>query len=90
MFLLPPQVPHNPIRGVNTIGMVIERKRRPCEKDGLLWFCEHCNNKLYEEYFQLEDITTQFQGVFERFYGDKDLRTCKVCGTVMEPPRPVA
>lgn len=85
MFLLPPRVPHNPVRPANTIGMVIERKRRDGEKDGLLWFCENCNNKLYEEYFQLEDITTQFQGVFERFYDDVNLRTCKVCGTVMQP-----
>jgi len=86
MFLLPPRVPHNPVRGVNTIGLVIERKRRPGEKDGLLWFCENCNNKLYEEYFELEDITTQFQGVFARFYGSENLRTCKRCGTVMQPP----
>jgi 3-hydroxyanthranilate 3,4-dioxygenase len=89
MFLLPPRVPHNPIRGENTIGMVIERKRRDGERDGLLWFCENCNAKLYEEYFELEDITTQFQGVFKRFYGDLNLRTCKQCGSVMEPP-PVA
>ena len=86
MFLLPPRVPHNPIRGANTIGMVIERKRRKGEKDGLLWFCENCNAKLYEEYFELEDNTTQFQGVFAKFYGSKNLRTCKNCGAVMVPP----
>ena len=86
MFLLPPRVPHNPIRGADTVGLVIERKRRDGELDGLLWFCENCNNKLYEEYFQLEDITTQFQGVFAKFYGSQDLRTCKNCGFVMEPP----
>lgn len=86
IFLLPPRVPHNPIRGANTVGLVIERKRREGELDGLLWFCENCNEKLYEEYFQLGDITTQFQGVFERFYSNEDLRTCDKCGAVMEPP----
>jgi len=86
MFLLPPRVPHNPIRGANTIGLVIERKRRIGELDGLLWFCENCNAKLYEEYFQLDDITTQFQGVFGKFYSSEDLRTCNDCGAVMEPP----
>ncbi|MFN2501779.1 MAG: 3-hydroxyanthranilate 3,4-dioxygenase [Pyrinomonadaceae bacterium] len=86
MFLLPPRVPHNPIRGAETVGLVVERKRRAGEVDGLLWFCENCNNKLYEEYFQLEDITKQFQRVFARFYGSDDLRTCKNCGAVMQPP----
>ncbi|MER3430067.1 MAG: 3-hydroxyanthranilate 3,4-dioxygenase [Blastocatellia bacterium] len=89
IFLLPPRIPHNPIRGPATIGVVIERKRRPGELDGLLWFCENCNEKLYEEYFQLEDITTQFQSVFARFYGSPKLRKCRKCGTVLEPP-PVA
>jgi 3-hydroxyanthranilate 3,4-dioxygenase len=65
---------------------VIERARRSGEKDGLLWFCEKCNNKLYEEYFPLTDIMTQFQEVFERYYNNKELRTCKKCGHVMEPP----
>ena len=68
MFLLPPRVPHNPIRGSNTIGLVIERKRRPDEKDGLLWFCENCNEKLYEEYFE-HRVSRPNQGVFEKFYG---------------------
>jgi 3-hydroxyanthranilate 3,4-dioxygenase len=87
IFLLPPRVPHSPARGANTIGLVIERKRRPGEKDGLLWFCENCNHKLYEEYFELGNIMTQFQEVFARFYGSEDLRTCKKCGTVMSPPK---
>ncbi len=86
MFLLPPRIPHNPIRGADTIGLVIERKRREGELDGLLWFCENCNHKLYEEYFVLTDIINQFQTVFKTFYGSLDLRTCNQCGTVMEPP----
>ncbi len=86
VFLLPPKVPHNPKRGANTIGLVIERKRREGEKDGLLWFCESCNTKLYEEYFTLTDIANQFQGVFERYYNNVDHRTCKKCGIVMDPP----
>lgn len=90
IFLLPPRVPHNPIRGADTVGLVIERKRRAGELDGLLWFCESCNTKLYEEYFELTDITTQFQGVFKKFYGSLELRTCKKCGAVMEPPPVVA
>lgn len=86
IFLLPPRVPHNPKRFKDTIGLVMERKRRQGEKDGLLWFCEKCNHKLYEEYFDLEDITTQFQRTFKTFYASEKLRTCTACGHVMEPP----
>lgn len=86
IFLLPPRVPHNPKRFKDTIGLVMERKRRQGEKDGLLWFCEKCNHKLYEEYFDLEDITTQFQRTFKTFYSSEKLRTCTACGHVMEPP----
>jgi len=86
MFLLPGKIPHQPRRGPNTVGLVIEKKRELGERDGLQWYCENCNNKLYEEYFQLENIMTQFQGIFERFYSNKEHRTCKKCGTVMEPP----
>ncbi len=89
IFLLPPNVPHNPVRGANSIGLVMERKRHANEKDGLLWFCEKCNSKLYEEYFALTDIVNQFQGVFAKFYGSEDLRTCKKCGYVMIPPEEV-
>jgi 3-hydroxyanthranilate 3,4-dioxygenase len=86
IFLLPPRVPHNPRRGPKSIGLVMERKRKAEEKDGLLWFCEKCNHKLYEKYFSLTNIMTQFQETFAEFYGSTELRTCKKCGAVMEPP----
>ncbi len=84
IFLLPPRVPHNPIRFENTIGLVMERRRRADEKDGLMWFCEKCNNKLYEEKLFLTSIEKDFIPVFKKFYSSQDLRTCKKCGHVME------
>lgn len=85
MYLHPAKVPHSPIRGENSIGLVIERKRTDLEgKDGLLWFCDNCNNKLYEVYFPLNDIEQDFLKHFKHFYGSKELRTCDNCGTVME------
>lgn len=87
IFLLPPKVPHSPMRSENSVGLVIERRRQEGEKDGLLWFCENCNNKLYEEYFPLTNIEKDFKAVFDRFYGSRTLRTCDHCGTVMETPK---
>jgi len=86
IFLLPPKVPHSPRRPANTIGIVIEKVRTDDDKDGLLWFCESCNEKLHEEYFRLENIVTQFPAIMEVFYASKDKRTCKSCGAVMAPP----
>ena len=86
IFLLPPRVPHSPQREANSIGIVIERIRSKSQTDGLLWFCEKCNTSLYQEYFQMENIMTQMQAVFEKFYRDKDACTCKSCGHVLTPP----
>ena len=86
MFYLPPNVPHSPQRPPNTIGLVIERKRDDKELDGFQWYCEKCGNKLYEEFVKLDNIVTQLPPIFERFWNDKDKRTCKKCRTVMEPP----
>jgi 3-hydroxyanthranilate 3,4-dioxygenase len=88
MFLLPSKVPHSPQRGENTVGLVIERKRETVEKDGFIWFCENCHEKLYEEYFELTDIVSQLPPLMQRFYSDIDKRTCKKCGHIMEPPAP--
>jgi 3-hydroxyanthranilate 3,4-dioxygenase len=87
MLLLPPRVPHSPQRFAGTVGLVIERERRPGERDGLQWYCESCQSLLYEETFELTDIETQFPPVFARFFGDLAARTCRRCGAVMEPPR---
>ena len=84
--MLPPRVPHSPQRMAGGIGLVIERKRRAGEKDGLLWYCEGCNHPLYSEYFELVDIENQFQAVFDRFYRSREHRTCKACGHVNPAP----
>ena len=85
MYLHPRKTPHSPIRFENSIGLVIERKRGGKGfKDGLLWFCENCNHKLHEVYFELQNIEEDFLPHYQHFYNDKDLRTCKKCGTIME------
>lgn len=86
IFLLPRGVPHSPQRKENTVGLVIERVRSAGMKDGLLWFCPNCNHKLYEEYFLMTNIATQMQPVFEKFYANKQWRTCSQCGTVLGVP----
>ena len=83
IFLLPPEIPHSPVRFANSIGLVVERKRTENERDGLMWFCENCDHKLYEEFFALRNIETDFQAVFARFFESEEHRTCDKCGTVM-------
>jgi 3-hydroxyanthranilate 3,4-dioxygenase len=85
MYLHPAKVPHSPVRSPDSIGLVIERKRAgQGYTDGLLWYCENCNHKLHEVYFELNDIEKDFLPHFEDFYKSLPLRTCEKCGTVME------
>jgi 3-hydroxyanthranilate 3,4-dioxygenase len=84
MFLLPAGIPHSPIRGENTVGLVIELVRKNNMQDGLLWFCDNCNHQLHQYDFPLTDIEKDFIGRFKEFYGSKDLRTCDKCGFEME------
>lgn len=92
MYLHPAGIPHSPERAAGSIGLVVERRRDHLDgKDGLMWFCDSCNHKLYEAYFPLHNIEKDFLGHFEKFYGSETLRTCDQCGTVMEAdPRFVA
>ena len=80
IFLLPPCVPHSPQRPADTVGLVIERRRLPTEKDGLLWYCEACHHKLYETYFPLRNIETDFPPAFAAFYANTHAHVCKQCG----------
>lgn len=83
MFLLPGKVPHSPVRPADTVGLVIERKREPHHRDGLMWFSETANVKLYEEYFHLTNIEKDFFPVMRRFYASEKLRTCPQTGEIM-------
>lgn len=89
IYLLPPKVPHSPQRGANTVGLVIEYKRAKGMKDALLWFCENCTTKLYEEDFTLQNIETDLPVIFDKYYGDDTKRKCPNCGKVMQPPKKV-
>ena len=86
ILLLPPKVPHSPQRFENTVGLVVERKRLAEELDGFMWYCENCDNLLYEEFLYVDDIVGQLPPIFDRFYGSDAHRTCDQCGTMM--PRP--
>jgi len=81
IFLLPPNVPHSPQRPPSTVGLVLERRRLPHEKDSFLWVCEKCGNELYRESIHLTDLVKQLPPVFDHFYGDERHLTCRRCGT---------
>ncbi len=85
IFLLPPNIPHSPIRGANTVGLVVElvRKERNLT-DGLLWFCDNCNAQLKKYEFPLENIETDFLSRFKEFYSSEEMRTCDECNTLMK------
>jgi 3-hydroxyanthranilate 3,4-dioxygenase len=86
ILLLPPKVPHSPQRVANSVGLVVERERRPGELDGFQWYCENCSALLYEQFLPMTDIE-KLGELFETFYSSPEYRTCKRCGTVMERPK---
>lgn len=85
IFMLPPGIPHSPQRFANTVGLVVERQRKPDELDGFMWFCDQCHNKLHEEFLQVSDIVRDLPPIFERFWSDTAARTCRNCGAVLNP-----
>lgn len=87
IFLLPPRVEHSPQRFPNTVGLVIERQRTAQELDACTWYCEKCDSELYRAKFHLGDIVEQLPKLMQSYYDSLELRTCKKCGHVMEPPK---
>lgn len=82
VLLLPPRVPHSPQRFADSVGLVVERKRLDHELDGFQWYCDECDQLLYEEFVYIEDIVVQLPPIFERFYNSRNNRTCDNCGAV--------
>jgi 3-hydroxyanthranilate 3,4-dioxygenase len=86
IFLLPPKIPHSPQRFKNSVGLVVERKRREDELDAFQWYCDKCHVLLYEKYLPLTNIVTQLPPIFEGFWNNDDARTCKNCNAYLKKP----
>lgn len=80
--LIPAMVPHSPQRPAGTVGLVIERKRRPDEADGFEWHCNKCDTKLYEAEKWNGKTLRNIRELTEEFESHEELRTCKGCGYV--------
>ena len=94
IFLLPGKTPHSPQRFADTVGLVIEQKRKPTEDDGLRWYCEKetCKAVVYEKVFHCESLNLGIimTPIMKEYAANPELRTCKKCGhvnTVPEAPK---
>jgi 3-hydroxyanthranilate 3,4-dioxygenase len=90
MFLLPPNVPHNPIRFANTVGIVIEQHRPEGSVDKMRWYCPNvtCRKVVHEVEFHCVDLGTQIKEQVQAYAGEKGGRECEACGT-FAPARPL-
>ncbi|KAK8155594.1 3-hydroxyanthranilate 3,4-dioxygenase [Phyllosticta citribraziliensis] len=84
MFLLPPNVPHNPVRFAETVGVVLEQKRPEGSVDRLRWYCQGCGSQVHEKSFHCTNLGTQIKEAVESFKADTEARTCKKCGELCD------
>jgi 3-hydroxyanthranilate 3,4-dioxygenase len=83
----PAGTPHSPRFAPDAFVLVMERKRRPAERDRFLWFCPGCGAQLYEAERHVADYREDpVSRVYEEFYGNEANRTCKRCGQVAQRP----
>ena len=87
IYLLPANTPHAPMRGPDTVGLIVERIRKNGMTDTHRWYCEKCNNVLFEKTVVIELLERDMPPVFEAYYGNPDNQHCKKCGHV-NPGRP--
>ena len=59
-FFIPPNVPHSPQRPADTIGVVVERRRPPGEKEHVIFYCENCGALVEDIHFDCADIVEHF------------------------------
>ena len=89
IFVCPGGLPHSPRRFDNTWGLVIERRRRPGEKEEFAWFCEKCDDLVLSRVMDPDDIPAQVVQVYQEFNDNEQLRTCRTCGYLF-PTTPMA
>jgi 3-hydroxyanthranilate 3,4-dioxygenase len=88
-FFIPPNVPHAPVRPPDTIGMVVERRRPPGEREHVIFYCPNCEALVEDIDFDCADIVQAFSQAMLDFWADDARRTCKSCGTKVEKAQPV-
>jgi len=86
VYMIPPHVPHRPVRKPNTVGLVVEYWRPPEENDRFVWYCDECDGEVHSVSFFLEQLDEDIKPEFEAFYASEDLRTCGECGAVLPVP----
>jgi 3-hydroxyanthranilate 3,4-dioxygenase len=90
VFLARAHLRHSPQRPIaGSVGLVVEGARRPEDRDGFEWYCFRCGGRVHRVEIALTNIVTDLPPLFERFYVDRDARTCPICGAVhpgKEPP----
>ena len=86
IFLLPKNIPHSPQRFSNTVGLVVEYKRKIGEVDSFQWYCDDCHALLHEVDVQLKDIVKQLPPLFDAFWDNENARTCSQCSAYLEKP----
>ena len=59
-FFIPPNVLHSPERPQDTIGIVVERRRPPGEKEHVIFYCENCGALVEDIHFDCADIVEHF------------------------------
>ena len=89
IFVCPGGLAHSPRRFAHTWGLVIERKRRPGEKEEFAWFCEKCDELVLSRVMDPDNIPTQVSQVYQEFNDSEKLRACRACGYVF-PETPMA
>ena len=84
IYLLPANIPHSPQRTKNSVGLVVEKTRKPTDLDGFQWYCDNCDNLIYEKYTQVSNIVNQLPIIFNEFWNSTDNRTCNKCNHILE------
>jgi len=85
VLLIPPNMPHFATTAANTLGLVIERQRRPGELDGFQWYCEHLRSAPVRGFFPLNRYRNAVSaGIRALLREARPKRTCARCGKLME------
>jgi len=80
----PTGIAHSPRFAPDAYALILERARRPGERDVFQWFCPECDHLLHEESFDVDDYAKDpVAQAYRNFFYNEAHRTCKACGHVM-------